>query len=386
MLAGLQQKFKIHAQPEKAAALESLVKRYRAGEVWNVLECYCTLHCSVLQVWSEPHEQHDLQYRLLALLLQLADSPLHTEYHAPAPALPSPTHETDWLALLREGEESDHPLDSESELSDWSECEESKSDASPPSAASPVRPLEEEAEVESEAERWLTKHVQSPYWLEVGLGAGRLTEWQVCRELLWALRCPAPSPLLQQPAGPGEAWQLRPGLTTPTLPHPALSHMLAHPLEAVNQVSISACLYRRKPNGAKVRRFGITFVLKPQRASNCFIPGVQIAPVPSYPGLGRLFPRHAPDAGGLQQRRVCTAGGAERGYAGVGGGAGKAAADHHTPLHAGRSPPMAGYPGPVLHHAPGKASCSLLCLVTPTAQWSQNGVKAIIFDFLIFFY
>ena len=52
----------------------------------------------------------------------------------------------------------------------------------------------------------------------------------------------------------------------PTLPHPPLSHMLAHPLEAVNQVSISACLYRRKPNGKKGRRLRITFILRKSKS------------------------------------------------------------------------------------------------------------------------
>ena len=36
-------------------------------------------------MWKEQHDQYDLRYRLLSLLLHLADSPVNNVYEPPAP-------------------------------------------------------------------------------------------------------------------------------------------------------------------------------------------------------------------------------------------------------------------------------------------------------------
>ena len=42
----------------------------------------CSSSC---KVWKEQHDQYDLRYRLLSLLLHLADSPVNNVYEPPAP-------------------------------------------------------------------------------------------------------------------------------------------------------------------------------------------------------------------------------------------------------------------------------------------------------------
>ena len=51
VMSGLEQKFVVHAQPDKAASLRKLVDKY-----------------DKLEVWKEYHEQHDIKCRLLGLV------------------------------------------------------------------------------------------------------------------------------------------------------------------------------------------------------------------------------------------------------------------------------------------------------------------------------
>ena len=62
-IKGIVQKFRIHAQPEKANAFEKLIEKYKNDEVF-----------------SESHEQFDIKYRLLSLLLNLSETPVNIDY------------------------------------------------------------------------------------------------------------------------------------------------------------------------------------------------------------------------------------------------------------------------------------------------------------------
>ena len=184
------------------------------------------------EVWKLYHEQHDIRFRLLSFLLQLATSPLEQEY---SPLEISPEQEEtpiNWRQVLREGESSPEPLGSESELSEWSDSD--REDLNPEEGAADVAKIPDDQISELLESRlkdpvvedpvsWLREKVQYPYWREeqtvrpesqersaniaritqagreeggeVGVRTNTMTEYQVVRELLWMLRSPVETPL-----------------------------------------------------------------------------------------------------------------------------------------------------------------------------------------------
>jgi len=249
-LSGLHQKFLIHAQPEKASAFQSLVKSYKEGDVWNY-----------------DHDQHDIKYRILSFLLNLASSPLHTDY-SPAELTPEEEEKrVDWLAVLREGEVPTQHLGDEEDLSDWSEDEED--DVSERVLNSLVKPVEDvitrlspepspyEQEL-SDSQGWMSGHVQSPYWEQeqtlatshnfasmvenlqeeggkLGVRTNKLTEYQVLREILWMLRSPVESVLFQLRNGKFVVTEL---VTIPSLTDGSMRRILTDVLKAINDVHL----------------------------------------------------------------------------------------------------------------------------------------------------
>ena len=120
-------------------------------------------------MWREYQEQHDIKYRLLSFVLQLATSPLEKEY---TPLEISPEEEEsqiDWRQILREGESSPSPLGSESELSEWSEEEEEEGQTGDDVKRREER-VEEAGDVAGEdsspPDAWLREKVQCPYWVQ----------------------------------------------------------------------------------------------------------------------------------------------------------------------------------------------------------------------------
>ena len=106
----------------------------------------CSSSC---KVWKEQHDQYDLRYRLLSLLLHLADSPVNNVYEPPAPldeereaqvdlklhsfavsigSLNYISLQVDWFALLREGEDEPESWGDDDTLSDWSEEDDQEQD------------------------------------------------------------------------------------------------------------------------------------------------------------------------------------------------------------------------------------------------------------------
>jgi len=251
-ISGLHQKFLIHAQPDKAGALMSLVEKYKDGEVWQ-----------------EHHEQYDIKYRLLSFLLNLASSPLNTEY-CPADNTPEEEERTvDWLAVLREGESPPEPLGDEEELSDWSDDDSDMSEevtnnkncdmpvsVSPSSLSSKDLPCTDPA-------TWFSGNIQFPYWEreqslpcysscldsnlanivenlqeeggKLGVRTKKLSEYQILREILWMLRSPVESPLFQYNNGEFVVTTL---VTIPSLTDGAMSRLLQDVLQAVNSVHV----------------------------------------------------------------------------------------------------------------------------------------------------
>jgi len=251
-IKGLHQKFLIHAQPDKAEALLSLVSNYKEGNVW-----------------LEHHEQYDIKYRLLSFLLNLASSPLHTDY---SPVDTTPEEEEnriDWLAVLREGEASPEPLGDEEELSDWSEEEEDlseevenniyKCDVS--ATLSPIVTLTDVPHQNPDS--WFSQNVQFPYWDKdqtlqcnsycidsnlasvvenlqeeggkLGVRTKKMSEYQVLREVLWMLRSPVESPLFHFKDG---AFVVTSLVTIPSLTDGSLRKLLNDVLQTINNVHL----------------------------------------------------------------------------------------------------------------------------------------------------
>ena len=50
-------------------------------------------------MWKEQHDQYDLRYRLLSLLLHLADSPVNNVYESPVQSDEEREAKVDWHAL-----------------------------------------------------------------------------------------------------------------------------------------------------------------------------------------------------------------------------------------------------------------------------------------------
>jgi len=251
-ISGLHQKFLIHAQPDKAGALMSLVEKYKDGDIWQ-----------------EHHEQYDIKYRLLSFLLNLASSPLNTEY-SPADNTPEEEEKTvDWLAVLREGESPPEPLGDEEELSDWSDDDTDISEevtnnknCDMPVAVSPSNVTSKDLPYADPA-TWFSDNIQFPYWEreqslpsysscldsnlanivenlqeeggKLGVRTRKLSEYQVLREVLWMLRSPVESPLFQYRNGEFVVTTL---VTIPSLTDGAMSRLLQDVLQAVNSVHV----------------------------------------------------------------------------------------------------------------------------------------------------
>jgi len=251
-LNGTIQKFKIHAQPEKAGHLDNLLAKYSDGEVWK-----------------EHHDQYDLRYRLLSLLLHLADSPVNNVYEPPVHSEEEREAQVDWLALLKEGEDELEPWDEDDTLSDWSDDEGNQEVCLGPNLDLPG----EKAQVKGDqrlqeevsegdwfqhqvlaAHDWVAtqkeglKPQASPHSVArltskvegqleaaggLGLGTQRTTEYQVIREVLWILRYPTNCPLFQLVKG---RWKTTSVLSLPSLTAPALASLLEEVLPAINAV------------------------------------------------------------------------------------------------------------------------------------------------------
>ena len=265
-ITGIHQKFLIHAQPDKAGALMSLVEKYKDGDVWQ-----------------EHHEQYDIKYRLLSFLLNLASSPLNTEY---CPADNTPEEEkgsVDWLAVLREGEATLEPLGDEEELSDWSDNDSDISEelmnnnnqcdlpviVTPSNVSTIDRPGPDPA-------TWFSENIQFPYWEreqslpsnsscldsglanivenlqeeggKLGVRTRKLSEYQVLREVLWMLRSPVESPLFQYRNGEFVVTTL---VTIPSLTDGAMTRLLQDALQAINNVHVLKIFLRDKDDCTK---------------------------------------------------------------------------------------------------------------------------------------
>lgn len=217
-LDGVVRKFKIHAQPDKAEALDHLVDKYKAGAVFE-----------------DRHDQYDIKFRLLSLLLNLAEAPVAVPYN-PEDSTPDEEEDEqiDWWALLKDGEKSPESLGSISDLSEWSDSETEKEINEEVFlddegiATVVVTGLDKQEEVVAAAvdsEIWIRNQIQFPFWkdeqvvkpksdaLTANLAAvhekfledsGKLdartekvTEYQLLREILWMLRHPVDSPIFE---------------------------------------------------------------------------------------------------------------------------------------------------------------------------------------------
>jgi len=254
ILKGVHQKFMIHAQPDKAHALQSLVTKYKDSDIWK-----------------EHHDQYDIKYRLLSFLLNLSSSPLHVDY-IPADSTPNEEEENiDWIALLKEGEESFQPLDSDDELSEWSDEETSElqdlNDSDKHENC--ISPTDTDlgcitSSFIPETDQ-ISQRLQFPYWnkkqslvsnndllapnfasevVKYQRDNGKicsdpcfLSEYQILREICWMLRNPVESPLFEFCEG---SFFIRRGLTLGSLTDGALSSVMLDMVTAVN------CIYRLK--------------------------------------------------------------------------------------------------------------------------------------------
>ena len=251
-ITGLHQKFLIHAQPEKAAAFQGILTKYKEGSVWE-----------------EHHDQYDIKYRLLSFLLNLASSPLHVDY-TPAEITPEEEEKrVDWLAVLRQGEVSPQPLGDEEALSEWSDDDDNNSEETENPLLKPGDDvvMKQESEFQSDSEVldshvWFSENVQFPYWEreqpvvgrssglgpnlanlveslqeekgKLGVRTSKLSEYQVLREILWMLRSPVESPLFQFLNGNFVVTEL---VTIPSLTDGAMRRVLKDVLNAINDVS-----------------------------------------------------------------------------------------------------------------------------------------------------
>lgn len=216
-LDGIVRKFKIHAQPDKAEALDHLVEKYKGGAVFE-----------------ERHDQYDIKFRLLSLLLNLSEAPVSVDYD-PEDCTPEEEEEeqVDWLALLKDGEKSPESLGSISDLSSWSDSE-VEEDIDLEVALDDcigtvvVTGLDKQQEIVTAAvdsETWMRNQVQFPFWKEeqvvkpksdaltanlacvhekfledsgkLNARTEKVTEYQLLREILWMLRHPVDSPIFE---------------------------------------------------------------------------------------------------------------------------------------------------------------------------------------------
>ena len=223
-------------------------------------------------VWREQHDQWDLRYRLLSLILLLADSPVNHPY-SPTPPELEEEEAVDWRALLREGEEEPPTWEGEEDsLSDWSEEEGEQVAEQEEQVEQELKRLTVNKEREAKPERlkegedvgeeW-REGLQRRWWLgeqealptsshpaarfasrvegeeeragRVGGRSTRVTEYQAVREVLWQLRCPTPSPLLLLE---GSTWRPSSLFSLSSLTSPALGALLGEVTPALAEVSL----------------------------------------------------------------------------------------------------------------------------------------------------
>jgi len=213
-IQGVREKFLVHAQLEKANHFQQLIHRFNDTPIFK-----------------ERLEQHDLNYRLLSLLLNLAENPVNTDYIPREISQEPEKEEIDWLAILKDGEKSPKHFGSDSSLSEWSDDSEAEDICSSPNAqnsASRLLPKDNRGHNDSSfglndtLECWFQQNVQFPYWdveqdpkfigtnrfsiemeqsLEqrgrLNVRTEKLSEYQLIREILWILRAPTESPLFE---------------------------------------------------------------------------------------------------------------------------------------------------------------------------------------------
>ena len=283
VLSGLEQKFMVHAQPEKAECLRGLITKYKSQGRWSVSTFFMTstLKDHVSGVWDEYHEQYDIKYRLLSFLLQLATSTLQLDFSPPELSPEEENKKINWREVLREGESSPEPLGSESDLSVWSDEEEEVAREISEDKPSDDLPSDHASgpgnySKKKDDAQWLSDNLQSRYWesaqvirlksrersaniaeiterlgselsqeraaaiisdpgTRLGARTDKMTEYQVLREMLWMLVNPVSSALFQEVSG---EFVVRPGITIPSLTEAAMRRMLGEVLRTVNNVSI----------------------------------------------------------------------------------------------------------------------------------------------------
>lgn len=267
VLSGLEQKFRVHAQPEKANCLKALVSKYKSQEVWD-----------------EYHEQHDIRYRLLSCLLQISATSLREEFSPPETSPEEENMRINWREVLKEGERTPDALGSESDLSVWSDDEEEGTRGKSEELTSDPLHSDEDSRIPVSSDsgqkrvdpaKWLSDNLQSRYWetaqmvrvesgersaniaeitetlgaelsqemaamvisdpgTRLGARTDKVTEYQVLRELLWMLVNPVTSALFNKVSG---EFVVRPGITIPSLTEAAFRRMLGEVLSVINNVS-----------------------------------------------------------------------------------------------------------------------------------------------------
>ena len=118
------------------------------------------------------------RYRLLSLLLHLADSPVNAEYlENPAEEQQKEEETVDWLALLREGEQEAEQWEEDDTLSDWSEEESERSEKVEKESEEVSGECEEEdygwlEDMVREADSWVDTSLLGRYWEQGRAGGG----------------------------------------------------------------------------------------------------------------------------------------------------------------------------------------------------------------------
>ena len=216
-------------------------------------------------MWKEYHEQYDIKYRLLSFLLQLSTNPISVDY---SPRELSPEEEENnninWIQLLREGEEPLEPLGSESELSEWSDDEESvsaKIDNNAEHSDDDTGDVPTQV-IDDDHVEWMRENVQFPFWIktqtvavdsdepsatlaedvekmrvksgEAGVESVKMSEYQVLREVLWMLRSPTQSTMFH--LNNNDQFEVTTLVTIPSLTDGVMKRLFSEVLTTINNV------------------------------------------------------------------------------------------------------------------------------------------------------
>ncbi|XP_037089797.1 gamma-tubulin complex component 5-like [Pollicipes pollicipes] len=178
-LEGVATKLRVHALPDQADRLERLGQRLVQQDDWA------------------EHAQWDIEWRLLSLLINLSNNPTSLAAGGVPRAAAATTRpalqeqeeeELDWAEELRVEEDVLSPYQSPDPLA-WLERRVALSYQPAGSELDPLRPTPDAAET------------FQTYQLRLGLCAPGdctlISEWSVCRELVWQLLRPTDSPLFQ---------------------------------------------------------------------------------------------------------------------------------------------------------------------------------------------